>query len=949
MTGKNFDLSLKVTGDFNQAQKNAQAFANTIDEISQSAKTASTGTQSIGDAADKAAAKFTFAGKAAFSLRDNINEIALSAKTSATAMQAAGDGADKAAAKFVYAGKSTFSFRDGLRGVNTSSKEQAQELARLLSTYDALSAASLKLSQDSSRLKQAFDQGRISQEQYDRAAANIARRNQALGASYNSLRGQMSNIGFQLQDIAVQAQMGVNPLIILSQQGSQLVSGFNPLAAAIIAVGGAITGALLPSFFSASSAADDLETKIKDLDEGYKNLTESQRQFLRDKEAEKKSALLEQIEAEKKAVENLNHQLKILQETRNAPLKPAAGLPVGMGGAAYLPSTDEQQEEITKRLNKARADLDTKNQELAESEKELRRINGETVEDEKELAKQAQQTIDRLKEETETYKLTGEALGKYIADKLKLADDSSVRREIIDLYKKQEAQKKLTEAEREAEANAKRQKGEAETKQKAAEDYVKSLERQAIALEKNDKLLQDYDNAERGLTGALLERARAAQTIIAQEKDRQALAELNIQLLRAQGREQEAAQQEFENRYGDMLKRLEAAGDESGAEIIKKIIDLRKLETALSEAEKKFQRFLDDISRQENSINAQREAGLMTEYEARQKIYELHQAQAERLEALRPELEGLQNAPGEVGLAARESLAALDQEILRLQSTMTLLQSTLRDGLEAGLTDAILGLADGTMTLRDAVRSLAQSVAESLAQMAAQALAQKAVQALFGGNKDSGQNLKEGAAATTAAAGALVLAAAQWQITATQIQAAAASLAASNASGGGNSGGGSSSGNWVSTAFQMFASYYAADGGHITGPGTSTSDSIPAMLSNNEFVTRAAVVGQPGALDFLHDFNRHGMRALNLWAPARHNTGGLAGVPAPAMPAPSMARASLPERNTSVNTTLQNNQAFYLIDSPERQAEMLKSKPSVEAIKIILKNEPGEFRALLNI
>lgn len=873
MTGKNFDLSLKVTGDFNQAQKNAQSFANTIDEITQSAKTASTGTQSIGDAADKAAAKFTFAGKAAFSLRDNINEIALSAKTSATAMQAAGDGADKAAAKFVYAGKSTFSFRDGLRGVNTSSKEQAQELARLLSTYDALSAASLKLSQDSSRLKQAFDQGRISQEQYDRAAANIARRNQALGASYNSLRGQMSNIGFQLQDIAVQAQMGVNPLIILSQQGSQLVSGFNPLAGAIIAVGGAITGALLPSFFSASSAADDLETKIKDLDEGYKNLTESQRQFLLDQEGKKQSALQAEIKEQEEEIEKLTRRYEELTAAKNKSQAPTGGgstMGLGFGaGTGFVVGADEKAEQA---LTAARAALDTKTKELTESKKELRRINGETVEDEKELAKQAQQTIDRLKEETETYKLTGEALGKYIADKLKLADDSSVRREIIDLYKKEEAQKKLTEAEREAEANAKRQKSEAESKQRASEDYVKSLERQAIATEKNDQKLRDYENAERGLTGALLERARAAQTIIAQEKDRQALAELNIQLLRAQGREQEAAQQEFENRYGDMLKRLEAAGDESGAEIIKKIIDLRKLGTALGDAEKKFQQFLDDVSRQETSINVQREAGLMTEYDARQKIYELHQQQAAKLEELRPTLDALKDSPGEVGEKARAAIAAMDDEILRLQSTMTLLQSTLRDGLETGLKDAILGLADGTKNFSDAVRGVGLAVAEALTQMATNALAQQFAGALMG------------------------------------------------AGGGFLSGFGFSEGG------------YTGDGGKYQVAGVVHKGE--GVLSQED----VAALGGPRGFYSLQ-------KTLRGYA-----DGGLAGIPAPAMPASAMARpSSLPERNTSVNTTLQNNQAFYLLDSPEHQAEMLKSKPGVEAIKIILKNEPGEFRALLNI
>lgn len=45
-----------------------------------------------------------------------------------------------------------------------------------------------------------------------------------------------------------------------------------------------------------------------------------------------------------------------------------------------------------------------------------------------------------------------------------------------------------------------------------------------------------------------------------------------------------------------------------------------------------------------------------------------------------------------------------------------------------------------------------------------------------------------------------------------------------------------------------------ATGGHITGPGTGTSDSIPAYLSNGEFVIRAAAVQKYG-VDTFHSLN----------------------------------------------------------------------------------------------
>lgn len=60
------------------------------------------------------------------------------------------------------------------------------------------------------------------------------------------------------------------------------------------------------------------------------------------------------------------------------------------------------------------------------------------------------------------------------------------------------------------------------------------------------------------------------------------------------------------------------------------------------------------------------------------------------------------------------------------------------------------------------------------------------------------------------------------------------------------------------------------DGGHVQGPGTETSDSIHARLSNGEFVVKAAVVKEPGVLEFLKQLNSEKIY------PLKFNEGGLA-------------------------------------------------------------------------
>ena len=64
----------------------------------------------------------------------------------------------------------------------------------------------------------------------------------------------------------------------------------------------------------------------------------------------------------------------------------------------------------------------------------------------------------------------------------------------------------------------------------------------------------------------------------------------------------------------------------------------------------------------------------------------------------------------------------------------------------------------------------------------------------------------------------------------------------------------------------LSSSYNVADGGAINGPGTGTSDSIPALLSDGEFVMTAdAVRGAGGGsrqrgaarmYDMMHQFER---------------------------------------------------------------------------------------------
>ena len=512
-----------------------------------------------------------------------------------------------------------------------------------------------------------------------------------------------------------------------------------------------------------------------------------------------------------------------------------------------------------------------------------------------------------------------------------------------------------------ASAEASKAAGQATQQQtRQQQQYVLGLERSAAMVGLSTDQVRAYELAEKGLAGALRDRAIAAQAVIAAEERKQQLdadarqiAGLRAQLLRAEGRDAEALTIEIEQRYGELMKRLQANGDTAGLAIIDGLVNVEQAQIRFNEIQRQFEQIQAEQSRQEQSVQAQQQAGLLSEVGARERILEIHRATGDKLQELRPALLEMAQMPGAIGESAQRILDNLDAQAANLRNTLSLLQETLRTALESGLANALTGLARGTMTLREAVSALGQSVLDALTQMAAKNLAQSIAGSLFGGGNDAA-SLTSGATAVTSSAGALSAAGATLLTGAAALQASAAAIAAANGVAGASSvAGAATSGaansSWLSSAASWAGSFFA-EGGHVRGPGTGTSDSIPAWLSDYEFVTRAAVVTQPGALTFLNDFNTRGMAALNDWSyRVRHNTGGLAGVPAPALPAPGRPGGRMAEPAASMSATLKNSQTFNLIDSPERIADVLNSPAGDQAFTVMLSRDPAKFRTILGL
>jgi hypothetical protein len=313
------------------------------------------------------------------------------------------------------------------------------------------------------------------------------------------------------------------------------------------------------------------------------------------------------------------------------------------------------------------------------------------------------------------------------------------------------------------------------------------------------------------------------------------------------------------------------------------------------------------------------------------------------------------------GFAEQTGNPAYLEEAERIRAELELLKYTadevaiaFRDGLQGGLEESIMGLVDGTMSLRDALESLVLGIADSMARMASEQLADIATQRVLdlfnGGAAEQAQAIQQLttqqvmsiqtvtnaqktadiARATSSVAAANTAATGQAGAAATTTSAwAPAATTASIGSFGAAAAIGISA---VLAALAMAQSFNG--GGQVRGAGTNTSDSIPAWLSDEEFITRAAVVKQPGMLPLLKDVNERGWDALHDWAgTVYHSTGGLAGVPAPAAPSPVFDGGRMSEES-ALTANVANNFRFAALFDIEDVANQLGSSPGFTDVLI---------------
>ncbi|MFC7460474.1 phage tail protein [Hydrogenophaga defluvii] len=325
----------------------------------------------------------------------------------------------------------------------------------------------------------------------------------------------------------------------------------------------------------------------------------------------------------------------------------------------------------------------------------------------------------------------------------------------------------------------------------------------------------------------------------------------------------------LEREYQPLIEKLQLMGDTTGAADVGRLINVEADMAELAKLERQYQNVTDRMSIRERELQVQKDAGMISEAQMRREVLALHQQTATEVDGMIPKMQALATATGSEEAINR--VARLKVEVAGLKTVADDVATRINGDVENAFTTMFEQIGSGAKSASDAFGDFARSVLSAINRIAAQKIAE----GLFG----------------------------------------------SMTKGGSGGLGGLISGLFQSAGF--------ASGGYVTGPGTGTSDSIPARLSAGEYVLRADAVRRVG-IEFLHALN--GGLFTPRWSGQRlaFADGGL-------VPAVSPATAAAPSQSVRI---------VNVID-PGMAADYLNSAAGEKTILNVLSRNGSAVRELL--
>lgn len=258
----------------------------------------------------------------------------------------------------------------------------------------------------------------------------------------------------------------------------------------------------------------------------------------------------------------------------------------------------------------------------------------------------------------------------------------------------------------------------------------------------------------------------------------------------------EVTRARLEREYQPLIDKLQRLGDSPGAADVGRLINVEADLAELAKLERQYGVVTERMAIRESELQVHKDAGMLSETQLRRGVLELHQQTAAEVETLIPKMQALAASTGSEEAINR--VARLKVEVAGLKTQTDDVATRINGDVENAFATMFEQIGSGAKSAKEAFADFARSVLAAINRIAAQKIAEE----LFG-------SMKSG-------------------------------------SGGAGGLGGLIAGFFKAVGF--------ARGGYVSGPGTATSDSIPARLSAGEYVLRAEAVRRVG-VEFLHALN----------------------------------------------------------------------------------------------
>jgi hypothetical protein len=339
--------------------------------------------------------------------------------------------------------------------------------------------------------------------------------------SLRSYRSGMAQLGYQIQDIAVQIQGGQNLGIILGQQGSQIASVFGPggiVAGAIIAVGALIGTALVPQLFKAEKSTEDLAEETLKYTDNLQFATEAQIAFVESFRADK-------LKEQEDRLADLNTQLARQNELQQIYRSYTEQAPSGFEEFDTAASAAERLKDVTEDLIRTQQERDNIQSQLNKDELDAAYDKAKEIIEIEDMLRNtfrgfdeeaAKQAADRNKIET---KLAEDAAKERLKIEEAAAKEKiTIEETIYNAFKGFDEKRAEDEAKRATESMALRQREQDLMLKYRADELKAEEEYQAKVKELSDAAVGNMSSAAGALAANLKEGTRAQQVALAVQK-----------------------------------------------------------------------------------------------------------------------------------------------------------------------------------------------------------------------------------------------------------------------------------------------------------------------------------------------------------------------------------------------------------------------------------------------